>query len=134
MKIKVKEKVNFSELIKYIYDNDIESGVFYCNGLVGKVSNIVRVDNYCIKFPKDTCISINHTWTVEREKEITKDIKLPLTLVGDAIDKHYRVYCDLSIKEIEKRFKDYGHKVSLVWLINDDISHTLIYKDGELVE
>lgn len=71
---------------------------------------------------------------LNEKKEITKDIKLPLTLVGDAVDKHYRVYCDLSINEIEKRFKDYGHKVSLVWLINDDISHTLIYKDGELVE
>ena len=132
MEIKRKEKVNFSELIKYIYDNDIESGVFYCNGLVGKVSNIVRVDNYCIKFPKDTCISINHTWTIEREKELTKNIKLPTVLVNDG--KCFLPYYNITIKDLEKRFTSYVYGIETIHLINDDSTHTLIYKDGALVE
>nr|WNM56227.1 hypothetical protein CoNPh38_CDS0351 [Staphylococcus phage S-CoN_Ph38] len=131
MEIKVKEKVNFSELIKYIYDNNISDGTFIPDNCLD-MSKHVHVNSNFIEFEDNAYFTKDDTWTIERE--VTKDTKLPLTLVGDAVDKYYRVYCDLSIKEIEKRFKDYGHKVSSVWLINDDISHTLIYKDGELVE
>ena len=129
MKITVKQQLNFQKLINFIYDNNIESGAFFPNG--NDHINTVWVDNYAIEFDDDSYITKDDTWTIEHKVEITKDTKLPSALVYDG--KYFKAYYGLSINDIEKKFIDYVYRVEKIHLIDGD-THTLIYKNGELVE
>lgn len=129
MKITVKEQLNFQELINFIYDNNIKNGKFLPDS--SDFINTVWVDNYALEFDDDSYITKDDTWTIKHKVEITKDIKLPSVLVYDG--KYFNALYKLSINEIEKRFIDYVYGVETIHLINGD-THTLIYKDGELVE
>lgn len=129
MKITVKEQLNFQELINFIYDNNIKNGKFLPDS--SDFINTVWVDNYALEFDDDSYITKDDTWTIKHKVEITKDIKLPSVLVYDG--KYFKALYGLSINEIEKRFIDYVYGVETIHLINGD-THTLVYKDGELVE
>ena len=129
MKITVKEQLNFQELINFIYDNNIKNGKFLPDS--SDFINTVWVDNYALEFDDDSYITKDDTWTIKHKVEITKYIKLPSVLVYDG--KYFNALYRLSINEIEKRFIDYVYGVETIHLINGD-THTLVYKDGELVE
>lgn len=129
MKITVKEQLNFQGLINFIYDNNINNGKYVPDN--NDITNTVWVDNYALAFDDDSYITKDDTWTIEHEVEITKDIELPSVLVYDG--KYFKAFYELSINDIEKRFIDYVYRVETIHLINGD-THTLIYKDGELVE
>lgn len=129
MKITVKEQLNFQELINFIYDNNIKNGKFLPDS--SDFINTVWVDNYALEFDDDSYITKDDTWTIKHKVEITKDIKLPSVLVYDG--KYFNALYGLSINEIEKRFIDYVYGVETIHLINGD-THTLVYKDGWLVE
>ena len=129
MKITVKEQLNFQELINFIYDNNIKNGKFLPDS--SDFINTVWVDNYALEFDDDSYITKDDTWTIKHKVEITKDIKLPSALVYDG--KYFKAYYGLSINDIEKKFIDCVYRVETIHLINGD-THTLVYKDGELVE
>lgn len=129
MKITVKEQLNFQELINFIYDNNIKNGEFLPDS--SDFINTIWVDNYALEFDDDSYITKDDTWTIKHKVEITKDIKLSSALVYDG--KYFKALYGLSINEIEKRFIDYVYGVETIHLINGD-THTLVYKDGELVE
>ena len=129
MKITVKEQLNFQELINFIYDNNINNGKFLPDS--NDFINTVWVDNYALEFDDDSYITKDDTWTIEHKVEITKDTKLPSALVYDG--KYFNSYYGLSINDIEKKFMDYVYRVEKIHLIDGD-THTLIYKNGELVE
>lgn len=129
MKITVKEQLNFQELINFIYDNNINNGKFLPDS--NDFINTVWVDNYALEFDDDSYITKDDTWTIEHKVEITKDTKLPSALVYDG--KYFKAYYGLSINDIEKKFIDYVYRVEKIHLIDGD-THTLIYKNGELVE
>ena len=131
MKIKVKEQLNFQELINFIYQNNIEEARYLPdddNTLV----NTVWVRDYGLEFDDDSYFTKDDTWTVEREVEVTKDTKLPRILVNDG--ESFISYYNITIKNLEKRFKSYVYDIETIHLINDDSTHTLIYKSGELIE
>lgn len=129
MKITVKEQLNFQELINFIYDNNISNGKYVPDN--NDITNTVWVDTYALEFDDNSYITKDDTWTIEHKVEITKDIKLPSVLVYDG--KYFKAFYELSINDIEKKFIDYVYRVEKIHLINGD-THTLIYKDGELVE
>lgn len=129
MKITVKQQLNFQELINFIYDNNVKNGKFLpdSNDFINKV----WVDKYALEFDDDSYITKDDTWTIEHKVAITKDTKLPSVLVYDG--KYFKAFYELSINDIEKKFMDYVYRVETIHLINGD-THTLIYRDGELVE
>ena len=129
MKITVKEQLNFQELINFIYDNNINNGKFLPDS--NDFINTVWVDNYALEFDDDSYITKDDTWTIKHKVEITKDIKLPSVLVYDG--KYFNALYGLSINDIEKRFIDNVYGVETIHLIDGD-THTLVYKDGKLVE
>lgn len=129
MKITVKEQLNFQGLINFIYDNNINNGKYIPNN--NDITNTVWVDTYALEFDDDSYITKDDTWTIEHKVEITKDTKLPSALVYDG--KYFKAYYGLSINDIEKKFIDYVYRVEKIHLIDGD-THTLIYKNGELVE
>lgn len=131
MKIKVKEQLNFQELINFIYENNIKNGE-YPSDDNGYLINTVWVDHYVIEFNGDSYIRKDDTWTIEREVEITKNTELPIVLVN--YGECFLSYYDTTIKDLEKRFISSVYGIETIHLINNDSTHTLIYKDGELVE
>ena len=129
MKITVKKQLNFQELINFIYDNNINNGKFLPDS--NDFINTVWVDKYALEFDDDSYITKDDTWTIKHKVEITKDIKLPSVLVYDG--KYFNALYGLSINDIEKRFIDNVYGVETIHLIDGD-THTLVYKDGKLVE
>ena len=129
MKITVKEQLNFQELINFIYDNNINNGKFLPDS--NDFINTVWVDKYALEFDDDSYITKDDTWTIKHKVEITKDIKLPSVLVYDG--KYFNALYGLSINDIEKRFINNVYGVETIHLIDGD-THTLVYKDGKLVE
>lgn len=130
MKITVKKQLNFQELINFIYNNNIKNATYLPN----KDTNVntVWVDSRAIEFDDDSYITKDDTWTVKCEVEITKDTKLPSALVYDG--KYFNHYYRLSINDIENKFMDYVYGIETIHLINNDRTHTLVYKDGKLIE
>lgn len=81
----------------------------------------------------------SRTFTVEVEEELTKETELPKYLEIYAHkslgygDENISIGKNQSIKEILKENKKYSTITKAIHLINDDGTHTLIWKDGELV-
>lgn len=126
MKIKRKVQKNLPQLIEWL----LKSG--YRNYTANSdMENIVTLSRYgAIQFSLGTFFP-EETFTVEVEEEITEDTKLPSVLVYDG--KYFNALYGLSINDIEKRFIDYVYGVETIHLINGD-THTLIWRDGKLVE
>ena len=60
MEIKVNEKVNFSELIKYIYDNNISDGTFIPDNCLDMSKHVhVNSNFFLIKLPSHSILCIN---------------------------------------------------------------------------
>ncbi|WP_434795931.1 hypothetical protein [Staphylococcus equorum] len=128
MKIKRKVEMNLPQLIEWAKENDIENKIF-----IGKQNyyNVGFDIHGFMYFNSSNTMSLDETFTVTTEEEITEDTKLPSVLVYDG--KYFNALYGLSINDIEKRFIDYVYGVETIHLINGD-THTLIWRDGKLVE
>lgn len=81
----------------------------------------------------------SNTFTVEIEEEVTEETKLPKFLVvflnmsiSNCIERSL-IDENQSIREILQEMKNCSLITKAIHLINDDETHTLIWKDGELV-
>lgn len=131
MKIKVKKEMNLLELIEYIKKNEIADKVFFDNKGKGKV--VVGDDRYLYM----TDLNLTDTFTVEVEEVITEDTKIP-TLIelfvsgyGQIIHTYYRTSIREAVGEVVKGV-DASPKA--FYILNDDMTMTLIWEDGEMVE
>lgn len=135
VKIKKEVKMTFPELIEWGLENGIKSRRFTSNRLYSKYVSFdalggVYFNNLYSYLPEDT-------FTVEITEEITEDTKLDVVL---------EIYTDLNY--IESKFTDIHKSVSIndilgytsnrlvtkcLYLVNEDYTMTLIWKDGKLV-
>lgn len=134
VKIKRKVEMTLTELIEWAWKNNLEGKTFYSN-----------INGGYVYFDIGQTLSIEHsidkdeTFTVEVEEEITKETELPKYLEIYAHkslgygDENISIGKNQSIKEILKENKKYSTITKAIHLINDDGTHTLIWKDGELV-
>ncbi|MDW3988768.1 hypothetical protein QI259_00450 [Staphylococcus saprophyticus] len=130
MKIKTKKQLNLPQLIEWAWDNNVKNERYRCSDS-NPYEYVWINENSDVELDEDMRISKNDTFTVEVEEEITEDTKLPSVLVYDG--KYFNALYGLSINDIEKRFIDYVYGVETIHLINGD-THTLIWRDGKLVE
>lgn len=133
--VKIKRKIEMAlpELIEYVWKNNIKEKTFYSN-----------LDTSCVRFNRfqtvfiDDPINKDETFTVEVEEEITEKTKL---------DSVLEIYTNLDYTKSE--FPDIHKSVSIndilgytsnrivtkcIYLVNEDDTMTLIWKDGELVK
>ena len=134
VKIKREVEMTLSELIEWAWKNGVKEKAFYSN-----------VDGGSVYFDMLQTVSVEHsigkdeTFTVEVEEEITEETKLPKFLVvflNMSISNYIErpaIGEDESIKEILQGNKNHPLTIKAIHLINDDGTHTLIWKDGELV-
>ncbi|MDQ7199331.1 hypothetical protein RCF40_01975 [Staphylococcus pseudintermedius] len=131
MKIKVKKDMNLHELIKWAWENDVKGKTFKSNR--GKKVKFYSIGGFNVMEP----IWGHDTFTVEVEEEITEDTKIP-TLIelfvsgyGQIIHTYYRTSIREAIGEV---VKGVDALPKAFYILNDDMTMTLIWKDGELVE
>ncbi len=133
MKIKVKKEMKLDELIKWARENpELSQGkVFVTKSFA---DGIVRFDSYTNKCTTSGFAPIDIPFIVEFEKEITEETKFDrLFEVFEVSEGEYNsaLYTNTSIKECL-----YGRCVptKAFYILNDDFTLTLIWKDGGLIE
>ena len=122
-KIKRKVEMTLPELIEWAWENEVSDKAFYSN-LDGGSVYFDKIQNLSIEHE----IAINETFTVEIEEEITKETEIPkLVSINRNNLNEVDINFNCSIRQFLDR-SDYNY-----YILNDDSTLTLIWKDGELV-
>lgn len=143
VKIKQKKTLNLSQLIEWGFNNpkEVESKI-YLTKEHDKYSPYVQfsVDGYGVR----TSQSINNkdTFTVTSEEEITEDTEIPKLMTtfkkthikDDFGYQRVRIDENYKIKLMLNRAEAHRESVETLHIVNDDGTHTLIWRDGKLVE
>ncbi|WP_049417247.1 hypothetical protein [Staphylococcus hominis] len=137
VKIKRKVEMTLPELIEWGFKNEIKNIEFVSN-FFEKKSVIFNLSGWA-EFSDEYAYLPEDTFTVEVEEEITEETKLPKFLVvflNMSISNYIErpaIGEDESIKEIFQGNKNHPLTIKAIHLVNNDGTHTLIWKDGELV-
>ncbi|HGH0783390.1 TPA: hypothetical protein ACJHHF_002294 [Staphylococcus pseudintermedius] len=130
MKIKKKVKMNLHELIQWAWENSIKHKEF-----TGSRNGIVEFDFR--GWVRTDLIEPDEFFEVEVEEEITEDTKIP-TLIelfvsgyGQIIHTYYRTSIRETIGEV---VKGVDALPKAFYILNDDMTMTLIWRNGELVK
>ncbi|HDT6171805.1 TPA: hypothetical protein QF099_002529 [Staphylococcus aureus] len=134
MKIKVKKEMKLDELIKWARSNPGIS-----NG-----KNFYETDESvkAVYFQKDTnkfftiggFTSIDATFEVEVEEEITEETKFDrLFEVFEVSEGEYNPTSNRNTS-INESLNDNIFPIKAFYILNDDLTMTLIWKDGELIK
>ncbi|EGQ3416652.1 hypothetical protein H5708_002360 [Staphylococcus pseudintermedius] len=130
MKITVKKQMTLPRLIEWVWDNDVKNRSF--TGTCGGEVDFDR-DGFC----HSDLIEPDEIFEVEVEEEITEDTKIP-TLIelfvsgyGQIIHTYHRASIGEAIGEVHKGAEALP---TAFYMFNDDMTMTLIWKDGELVK
>ncbi|HDJ2906161.1 TPA: hypothetical protein PP434_002798 [Staphylococcus aureus] len=132
MKIKIKKEMKLDELIKWARENpELSKGKVFFTKSYG--DGVVRFDPNTNKCTTSGFAPIDIPFIVDVEKEITEETKFDRLLkVFEPIEGEYSsiLYTNTSIKECL-----YGRCVpaKTFHILNNDLTLTLIWKDGELV-
>lgn len=132
VKIKVKKEMNLPELIQWGWDNKSKNREFYSEN--GK--KVIFNSNGNVK-PK-VYFKPEDTFTVEVEEEITEETEIPILVevyktLGGYLSS--AAYSNKSINYILDANERYQRQPSKAfYMLNDDYTMTLIWKDGEMVK
>ena len=124
VKIKQKKQLNLPQLIEWLLKSGYRN--YTANSNMG---NIVTLSRYgAIQFSLGTFFP-EETFTIEVEEEITED-----TVIDNLykMDEFYEFY-STEYKTIKDVIRHSVFKVKAVYL-NNDLTMTLIWRDGRLVE
>ncbi|HEG8811987.1 TPA: hypothetical protein SF957_002902 [Staphylococcus aureus] len=133
MKVKVKKEMRLDELIKWARENpDLSQGkIFFSTGFS---DGFVRFHPNTNKCSTSSFIPIDIPFIVDIEKEVTEETKVDrLFEVYESRGRAYMsaLHTNTSIKE---RLENTSFPTKAFYILNDDMTMTLIWKDGELVE
>ncbi|WP_101527105.1 hypothetical protein [Staphylococcus aureus] len=133
MKIKVKKEMLLDELIKWARENpELSKGkIFLAKSFSNGFVRFQRNTNTC---SISSFIPIDIPFIVDIEKEVTEETKFDRLLeVYKTRERAYMsaLHTNTSIKE---RLENTSFPTKAFYILNDDMTMTLIWKDGELVE
>ncbi|WP_447156901.1 hypothetical protein [Staphylococcus pseudintermedius] len=131
MKIKVKKEMNLHELIKWAWENDVKGKTFKSNR--GKKVKFYSIGGFNVMEP----IWGHDIFTVEAEEEITEETEIPVLveLFMSGLDEIIHTYHRTSIGEATGEVHKGAEALpTAFYMLNDDMTMTLIWKDGELVK
>ncbi|WP_202809248.1 hypothetical protein [Staphylococcus equorum] len=125
MKIKTKKQLNLPQLIEWAWYNDVwgETFLIDSNQEAG-----IHFDGYCdFRMHNADFIRNNDTFTGEVEEEITEDTEFKELICLD-VDDTYNSYDNVSVLDLD------DDRVRAIYIPNNDLTMTLIWSDGKLVE
>ncbi|MCE5577248.1 hypothetical protein JL884_06970 [Staphylococcus pseudintermedius] len=130
MKFKTKKEMTSPQLIEWAWENSIKHKEF-----TGSRNGIVEFDFR--GWVRTDLIEPDEFFEVEVEEEITEDTKIP-TLIelfvsgyGQIIHTYYRTSIRETIGEV---VKGVDALPKAFYILNDDMTMTLIWRNGEMVE
>ncbi|UXU53190.1 hypothetical protein [Staphylococcus arlettae] len=134
MKIKTKKQLNLPQLIEWAWDNpDLSHGMTFISNGCERVKIEFRYNPRGVlnlDILNGTSISNNIQFTLEEFEEITED-KWFSELVIRTVAGDYILYKQGSINDFKHlAFND----VEAIYIPNDDLTMTLIWHDGKLIE
>ncbi|HAR6772178.1 TPA: hypothetical protein OY319_002189 [Staphylococcus aureus] len=133
MKVKVEKEMRLDELIKWARSNsELSKGKNFFT--TGNGDGIVRFQKDTNECTTSVCVPLDAPFEVEVEEEITEDTKFDrLFEVYEFRERAYMsaLHTNTSIKE---RLENTSFPTKAFYILNDDMTMTLIWKDGELVE
>lgn len=126
MKIKRKVEMNLPQLIEWGFENDVTGAMFPDN----------RVKAKMVRFEVGVVISIygymnkQDTFTVEVEEEIDEDTEFEKLYYTTILSRIVESSCTT----IQSSLKHIAVEPIAFYIMNDDLTLTLIWRDGKLVE
>lgn len=134
MKIKIKKEMRLDELIKWARSNpELSKGKNFFT--TGNGDGIVRFQKDTNECTTSVCVPLDAPFEVEVEEEITEETKFDNLLEVFKKDigcYNSTIHTGTSIKERITSKKCFP--IESFYILNDDLTMTLIWKDGELVE
>lgn len=131
MKIKTKKQLTLPQLIEWVRGNGIKNKRFI--HLDSNPPEYVWInENSNVELDEDMCISKTDTFAVEVEEEVTEDTVIP-KMLEMSFDAYQNVVLDIQVNHSINMVKE-NAKVLTLHIINDDDTHTLIWRDGKMVE
>ena len=126
MKIKQKKQFTLPQLIEWAWDNGVENKECPCVGFESKT--VIFNGIGWAEFSDEFSYNPHDTFTVEVEEEIDEDTVLPRILVKTNYDDTAKEYNNSMINEFVPIY------TKAIYILNDDLTMTLIWRDGKLVE
>lgn len=133
MKIKVKKEMRLDELIKWARENpELSQGKNFFT--TGNGDGIVRFQKDTNECTTSVCVPLDAPFEVEVEEEITEETKFDrLFEVYEIQEGVYKSALHKGIS-LNERFEDDNiFPTKAFYILNDDMTMTLIWKDGELL-
>ena len=126
VKIKQKKTMSLPQLIEWAMENDVKHRVFESNPNFDGVTYRLGFDKGGDLYFEES-LAPTLLFTVEVEEELTEDTVIPKMLILDN---------DGSTRLKENHRTSYYRAIATkaLYLINDDYTMTLIWRDGKLVE
>lgn len=126
MKIIAKRHLNLPQLIEWVWENEIKNTS--CRRLNRRVFEYVWVNEKSdIEFNEDMLFKKDDIFEIETEEEITESTRFKELVCLDIDDEYARHenVCTLDFDE---------DTIRAIYIPNDDLTLTLIWRDGELVQ
>ncbi|HDB0909571.1 TPA: hypothetical protein ACYY0X_002839 [Staphylococcus aureus] len=132
MKIKVKKEMRLDELIKWARENpDLSQGkIFFSTGFS---DGFVRFHPNTNKCSTSSFIPIDIPFIVDIEKEVTEETKFDRLLEVYEIQEGVYMSALHTNTSIKERLENTSFPTKAFYILNDDLTMTLIWKDGELL-
>ncbi|HDT6305204.1 hypothetical protein NW943_03560 [Staphylococcus aureus] len=134
MKIKVKKEMRLDELIKWARENpELSFGrKYYTTDKNDENFIYFGVFKNCFKI--SGFISVNATFSIKVEEEVTEDTIFDMLF--EVYELQEGVYPSVSHANISinKRLDEKHFPIKAFYILNDDLTMTLIWKDGRLIE
>ena len=134
--VKIKKQLNLPQLIEWAMKNDMHERSF-CGDRYGDAVHFDENEDMLCDH-----VSLTETFTVEVEEEITEDTEIPklmttfekTCLEGGIGYQRVRIDENYPIKLMLNEAEAHGEPVETLHVVNDDDTHTLIWRDGRLIE
>ncbi|GFN43059.1 hypothetical protein SAB46_06640 [Staphylococcus aureus] len=132
MKIKIEKEMRLDELIKWARENpDLSQGkIFFSTGFS---DGFVRFHPNTNKCSTSSFIPIDIPFIVDIEKEVTEETKFDRLLEVYEIQEGVYMSALHTNTSIKERLENTSFPTKAFYILNDDLTMTLIWKDGELL-
>ncbi|MGV3031319.1 hypothetical protein [Staphylococcus chromogenes] len=133
-KIKTKKYMNLAELIKWAGENRIKNKKFI--GSSGGGIYFYFDENSWISIDEPNLIEPEETFEVEVEEEITEETVIPdlIELFEHTGGIDAIAHSNASIHQIIRGADEDAMSAVSFYILNDDMTMTLLWKNGEMVE
>ncbi|HCC5634350.1 TPA: hypothetical protein RTT51_000679 [Staphylococcus aureus] len=134
MRIKVKKTMTLSELIEWAWENPELTNNKKIFARSNYLSGSVKFSTGLCRTITTNNIMFDDEFEVAVEEEVTKDTVFDkLFEVYEFQEGDYTAISRANIS-INKRLDEHCFPIKAFYILNDDLTMTLIWKDGELVE